>query len=189
MDINSMECQSICKPQSEPKVLYAEEAPYPPVCVSSPNQIYGWAMQDNMGGRSSEMSAVSLYFYNHLVTGAYEEIALCFHKISIVEMHHLEIFGELSLQLGMDPILWTKQNRRHVFWTPAYNKYCHNLELLLQNSISAEEKAISKYKQQCSTIKDICIVKNLERIIIDEELHVTVLQSLLEKYCGHILPK
>ena len=60
-------------------------------------------MLDNMAGNRSEMSAISLYTYNQLITDEHNEIAELFHKISIVEMRHLYIFGTLAKQLGADP--------------------------------------------------------------------------------------
>lgn len=64
------------------------------------NPAYAKAMLDNIGGLNSEMSAISLYVYNNLILEEKKEIAAIFHKVSIVEMHHLEIFGKLALLLG-----------------------------------------------------------------------------------------
>ena len=49
-------------------------------------------------------------------------------------MHHLEIFGRLSLQLGANPRLWTYVMNRTVYWTPSYNKYSMDLSTLLLNN-------------------------------------------------------
>ena len=72
----------------------ATQLPYPPIRITKQNKSYAQAMLDNMGGRVSEMSAVSLYFYNHLITEKFPEVAELFHKISVTEMRHLEIFGK-----------------------------------------------------------------------------------------------
>ena len=162
---------------------YADASPYPPVCVCVPNPAYARAMLSNMGSSNSEMGAVSLYFYNSLVTQSpYEEISQCFHQISMVEMHHLEIFGKLALQLGADPRLWSWQNQRRIYWSPGYNQYPRELKALLTNAIAGEKAAIQKYQCQAESIQDPHIVANLNRIILDEERHVEIMTGLMEQY-------
>lgn len=86
---------------------YQVSAPYPPVRVNEPNLVYADEMLSNMGDVVSEMSDVTRYFYIAVVTKPeFGSIATCFHHISIVEMHHLNIFAELALLLGADPRLW-----------------------------------------------------------------------------------
>ena len=86
---------------SETAYLYADSAPYPPIQVCGRNPRYASAILSNVGACNSEISAVSLYFYNSLITKEYGgDISECFHHISIVEMHHLDIFGQLALLLG-----------------------------------------------------------------------------------------
>ena len=163
--------------------IYHSDLPYPNICAGEINSSYAMEMLDNIGGQNSEMSAVSLYFYNDLVTNKdYEEVSLAFHKISIVEMHHLEIFGRLSLQLGANPRLWTYVMNRTVYWTPSYNKYSMDLSTLLLNAIQGETQAINKYNCQISKIKNINIIENLKRIIIDEQLHIDIFNKLYNKY-------
>ncbi len=156
--------------------------PYPMVCVERPNCDYARAMLDNVGGCDSEMTAVSLYFYNHLVTQGCPEVAQLFEKISIVEMHHLEIFGKLAMLLGEDPRLWTQKADKKVYWTPAYNCYPVKLEELLENAIRGEEAAIHKYQQQLCCIRDCHIQENLKRIIMDEQSHIEIFCYLYDKY-------
>ena len=162
-------------------VTYRSPMPYPPVNAGEKNTAYALAMLDNVGGSISEMSAVSLYFYDHLVTEDDKNISQIFEEISIAEMHHLEIFGELSLQLGADPRLWTRKNNRMIYWTPQYNKYTRNLTAILTNALNSELAAIAKYEVQAKTIKDQNVVENLQRIIVDEKIHAEVFRSLLKQ--------
>lgn len=156
--------------------VYRNQHDYPPIQVAGKNREYATAMLSNVGGSNSEMSAVSLYFYNNLITE--NEIAQAFHQISIVEMHHLKIFGKLALELGADPRLWERK-RNMVWWTPSYNKYPTQLKVLLQNSLQGELAAIEKYERQASVIKDENIVENLHRIILDEQIHVEIFKEML----------
>lgn len=161
---------------------YHVALPYPPVEAGGKNPVYANAILSNVGGSNSEMSAVSLYFYNHLITEAeYEEFSDAFEHISIVEMHHLEIFGELALQLGADPRLWAKQNNRCVYWTPGYNRYPRQIHSLIGNSLEAEKAAIRKYSKQAECISDANVVENLRRIILDEQIHVEIFEEMLKQ--------
>lgn len=165
--------------------LYQAKLPYPPVKALCENRTYAFAMLDNVGGNNSEMSAVSLYFYNHLRTAYCAEIASCFHHVSIVEMHHLEIFGTLALQLGVDPRLWTRSRNQMAYWTPRYNQYPVELSQLLTYAIQGEERAIEKYQYQLERIEDCNIVENLKRIILDEQIHIQVFQDLYQRYVSN----
>ena len=163
---------------------YFVELPYPSIQVSGCNRLYARAMQDNIGGSNSEMSAVCQYFYGHLVAHQSPEIALAFQKISMVEMHHLKIFGELARQLGGDPRFWTHGGSRMVYWSPSYVPYSPNVRQLLRNAILAEKSAIQKYQRQATIIQDDNIVENLRRIILDEQLHIEILQALCQQLCS-----
>ncbi len=162
---------------------YASDKPYPSICVVKKNRNYGKWMLDNMGGSDSEMTTISLYLYNNLMTESkYGDIAYLFHKMSIVEMHHLKIFGSLACLLGEEPRLWTNCQGRMSYWTPTYNNYPKDMGRMLQNALKGELGAIEKYQQQVSAIDDMHIVVNLERIIMDEKVHVSVLKQIMKDY-------
>lgn len=164
--------------------LYANTAPYPPVKVCSPNTRYAKAMLTNSGGINSEMSAISLYLYNSVVTkGDFQEISECFMQINMVEMHHLDIFSQLADLLGADPRLWSQQGRRMSYWSPGYNEYTTDIVQMLHNAINAELLAIEQYRQQICWITDHNITNMLQRIILDEEHHIAIFRVLLKEYC------
>ena len=147
---------------------FSDHTPYPPVKVDGKNPQYAAAILSNIGSCNSEMTAVSLYFYNSLITREhYQEIAECFNRISVVEMHHLDIFGELALKLGTDPRLWS------------YNQYPTQINALLTNALAGELEALRKYHAQSEWIEDGHVRAILNRIIADEELHVHIFRSLL----------
>ena len=160
---------------------YRVDAPYPPVRVANPNPAYACEMLGNIGDVVSEMSDVARYFYIAVVTKPqYSGISACFHYISIVEMHHLNIFAELALLLGADPRLWSC--REHApWWSPSFIKYPHELRALIAESIRAEEAAICKYSRQANTICDANIVAILHRIIRDEERHLHIFSEMCQQ--------
>lgn len=170
--------------ENQEKYQYVDEAPYPPVQVCGRNQDYAIAILGNIGACNSEMSAIALYFYNSIILGeSYEEVGRIFHKISMVEMHHLNIFGRLSEMLGAEPRLWSVNRGRFTYWTPKCNNYPRKIDSLLKNAYKGELDAIDKYTKQLSWIEDEHIRANLERIILDEKCHLKIFESLYEKYC------
>lgn len=163
---------------------FASSAPYPEIAPGCQNNVYASWMQDNMGGANSEMTAVSIYIYNNLITCSYEDIAYIFHKISIVEMHHLNIFGQLTLQLGGNPRLWTQRGRSRLYWTPGYNKYPTVLPAIMENVLHHELSAIEKYERQIANIQNENITDNLKRIVEDEQIHVKIFREIIQEYCS-----
>lgn len=159
----------------------AIDLPYPPIQPESCRRDYALALLSNVGSDNSEMSAVCLYFYNSVILNpAHAEFAKIFHEISIVEMHHLDIFATFAYRMGVDPRMWTVQNRRTRYWTPAYNCYPRQPREVIENSIRGEEAAIRKYTRQAEVICDANIVENLNRIILDERHHIEMFHSMLE---------
>ena len=90
-------------------------------------------------------------------------------KISIVEMHHLDIKLTLAYHLGADPRLWDCQQGCLEYWSPGYNVYPSHLKSLLENAIIQEQNTIAIYQQQITCIKERTIQKILHRIIEDED--------------------
>lgn len=161
---------------------FADSSPYPPLCIERPNPGYASEMLTNIGACSSEMSTVSLYIYNStILTDRNQEFAQIFHKISMVEMRHLSTFCHLAHMLGADPRLWTCNGKRPCYWSPACNRYPMQLDALLKNAIQTEQDTILKYRRQTEQIRDAYIVDLLNRIILDEQLHVQIFCRMLEE--------
>lgn len=158
------------------------DEPYPSINPQTHRSDYAYAMLSNIGSDNSEMSAISLYFYNStMLNSKYAEFAECFHNISIVEMHHLNIFASFACQMGLEPRLWCMKNQKPAYWTPAYNYYPTNVRAIIENSIKNELATIQKYTRQAEIIQDSNIVENLNRIIMDERHHVKLFYDMLAK--------
>ena len=164
------------------QILCQSPLPYPPVAAQIKSPAYAQAMLSNMSGSVSEMCAVSLYFYNRLLSQEQQKIADIFSKMAVVEMHHLEIFGMLAHQMGADPRLWQRRAGRMLYWSPGYNDYPQELLPILQNSLKCEQLTIQKYQDQAEEISDENVVENLMRIILDEQVHASILKELIEQH-------
>lgn len=165
---------------------YFINKPYPEMTDIKENPQYASLMLSNLAGLYSEMNAVSLYFYNHVILkDVWPELSVAMEKISIVEMHHLDIFAHLAYHLGADPRLWDCQQGCLEYWSPGYNVYPSHLKSLLENAIIQEQNTIAIYQQQITCIKERTIQKILHRIIEDEELHILIFEYFLNVYLQH----
>lgn len=165
-------------------LMFEDQAPYPEIRAEQRSHRYAEAMLDNVGGVNSEMSAIALYLYDHWMTAEMPEVSQAFHRISMVEMHHMEIFATLARQMGEEPRLWGIQQGRRHWWTPGNLPYQRKLGPLLRIAVREEKAAIRKYRAQCRWIGDRNIVENIRRIIQDEERHIAVLEELYGVYVG-----
>lgn len=131
----------------------------------------------------SELGAILQYIYHHFYFEEYgdEEIAKVIIGISVAEMKHLEIIGELLLRLGVDPIFTKNPPYRSEFFTTAYLCYSKTTKKMLLDDISGELLAIETYKEMLSKLKNEDVSAVISRIIIDEELHVKALKECLKK--------
>lgn len=153
---------------------------YPAIHVENKDPAYIPEILSNMGGVDSEMSAVSLYVYNQLVTENLPDLASAFQRISIDEMRHLKIFGTIALQLGADPRLWIKRGHTPVYWSAKYNRYTTKPRQILSNALYTEYMTVDKYTRQAKRIQDASIVENLQRIILEEQQHIATFKALIQ---------
>lgn len=168
--------------QGVPKI-YKVDLPYPEIDVEGTNKIYAQYMLEDMAGMISEMSAVSAYLYQELmINPEYRDVVDALRGIGAVEMQHLHIFGELARQLGAEPRLWEQKRNTMRYWSPSYIQYPIKLEDMLRYDIRSEKEAINQYSKQARVILDRNVVNILQRIILDEELHVEILTDLYNKY-------
>ena len=151
---------------------------YPPVAVERKNMGYARLLSSDFAGMVSEMTAVTQYFYQHLVLScSCPELAETLSCISKVEMHHLEMIGELITAFGGTPVY----NCRGRWWSGAYPSTAVDKDRILRENIAAEKSAIANYRMRIQQIDDAGARKVLERIILDEENHIKLFECYLEK--------
>jgi len=159
------------------------DAAYPPLRVQDPNPAYAEMMLSNIAAANSEMTAVAQYRYARLMSlHADSDISNLFNKVSIVEMHHLDMFSQLALELGAEPRLWHCRGGRREYWIPCHVNYAHcSVEDLVRAALEAEYAAIHKYECQLERIADPHISALLRRVIEDEREHVKLWEEVLAK--------
>lgn len=157
------------------------DLPYPPIRVRGKNKRYADLLGIDYCGGVSELSAIAQYINNENRLSCENcSMARTLLGIAMAEMMHLQKLGELIVLLGGN-IDFTAQTRngRVKMWTPAYLMIPEQASKMLMADVDAEKAAIEQYKSHIRFIGDDCVNAVLERIILDEEYHIMLLEALM----------
>lgn len=162
---------------------YAVNLPYPKPMVESQNIDYANLLLKDYAGAVSEFTAINLYVYQHFVSkGEITDYSELIRGISITEMKHLELLAETINLEGVKPMYFDNAYPHGKLWTPMYVNYTTYIREMLKADIQSEQMAIENYRYHITLIRDKYIIKLLERIILDEELHLKLFIQEYEKY-------
>ncbi|MFI3260861.1 MAG: ferritin family protein [bacterium] len=148
------------------------------------NYYYASLLLDDYAGVISEDSASHLYIFQHIILkNTNKKLSDCLLRISIKEMQHLSILGDLIIQLGGIPFFKTYShiNKKIIPWNADFINYELDEIKILELNIESEKNAILQYKKHISLIHDVHIKETLEKIILDEEEHIKIFESFLLK--------
>ena len=163
--------------------LFQVDLPYPKIRVEKENMRYANILLHNYSGMVSEFTAINQYIYHKFkLFEENPEVSEVIGKIAIVEMHHLETLGKLILLLGEDPRYWIKKKDKRYYWDGKFVDYGTTLKEYLDYDIQAETIAIRDYNKAKTEISDPYIIEIIDRIILDEELHLEIFKNLYDKY-------
>jgi len=150
--------------------------PYPEINIKEKNISYANILKKYYCGLCSELTLVNQYNYQQLLMKSYlKEI---FQKIAKVEEEHLNILGKLIISLGGDPSYTISKKNKTLYWSSKFIKNDTSLENILVNNINSEMELINEYRKTASFIEDENIVTIINRIILDEELHIRIFKTI-----------
>lgn len=159
---------------------YADPSPYPEVKVTKQNTEYARLLMNDYAGEVSELTAINQYMYHHFVTQD-EQARRMLENIALAEMLHMELLSELIKKLGGNPVY---RNGTGQFWSAKNVYYGRSLHERINVDIDAEFKTIREYERHISLIEDPYVKAILQRIILDENYHVKLLNDWLRKNPG-----
>ena len=148
---------------------------YPEVPRLYPNKRYCNLIYDSLGGEKGELTAITQYSYQSIILKKEERISNILKEIAIEEMKHLEILGNIIVNLGEKPIY---MNSKGNAWTAESLTYNDNLKEIIYSNIKAEEEAILGYKNILKYTNNIALRRIYERIILDETTHLEIFKSI-----------
>lgn len=165
--------------ENQKQILVANSAPYPPIMAFQPNKEYAEMILPAIRQDNSEVTAIMTYIYQHWVLSEnYSGLSDTISRIAKVEMHHLDMLGKLIRILGGNPKF---QKDKCNFWNAMVVNYTQDIRDVLIDNIRAEEAAAAFYRKQASLIRDRYVCAVLNRIALDEMLHIQIFRSYLEK--------
>ena len=159
------------------------DLPYPKLDHLEPDLRAAEIIAASYASAGSELGAVLQYLYHHFQYGerGMQKYADTMENISIAEMTHFDLLGTALIRLGVDPVYTSRPPRRYDYFNTsrlAYSRY--PLKMLLDD-IQSEEAAIAQYEDMISCLRNEEIAALIQRIVMDERLHVMVLKALLEE--------
>lgn len=164
---------------------YSDPAPYPEIRVTAPNRRYAAFLMDDYAGMVSEMTAVAQYLYHAAVLMEQAaNVSQMLHRISLVEMKHLQILSELILLLGGNPVYRGNFSTNMSFWSGRFVHYGNTLCDRLRADLSSERQAIRNYNKRIAMIGDPLVQAILQRTILDETIHMELFEKAISENCG-----
>ncbi|WP_138207694.1 ferritin-like domain-containing protein [Haloimpatiens lingqiaonensis] len=164
---------------------YADPSPYPEVRVLRPNLYYASILMDDYAGMVSEFTAISQYLYHYFFfKDINDELGELLENVSITEMLHMEILADVIKKLGGNPVIRGSYSTCGNFWNGSFVYYGITLCERLKADIDSEYKAIEEYQKHIFIIEDPYIKAILQRIILDEKVHINLFNDALKKFCG-----
>ncbi len=135
-------------------------------------------------GGHGELTATLQYIYHYFnfIKEFDEKTAETLMGIAIAEMEHIEILGNLLVKLGVDPVFTHFPPYKTDFYCTRAVSYSKTPVKMLLDDISAEMVAISDYRKIIQCIDNERVSEVIARIILDEELHLTVLKDIAKQY-------
>lgn len=152
---------------------------YPPIMVREQNQFYANLLTLDYCGSVSELTAALQYIHG--------ESCLCCHRcataktivgMAVAEMIHLQKLGEMILLLGGTIDYSIKTRTGTQMWTPEYMNLSGDMNEIIEANLAAERAAIEQYQEHISRIEDDYVNALLQRIIMDEDYHIMLLEMM-----------
>lgn len=157
---------------------YASDLPYPKIEVTQ-NVAESKLLMPVYSGSASELTAILTYSFQSYVSPKYPEIVNALEGIAMTEMRHHELLGQTIYALGGYPVMGAR-----TYWNGSYVNYTLDPRKYLRQNIIAEETAIINYERTILNLSTDSVKTLLERIILDEELHIEIFKELLRTQFG-----
>lgn len=160
---------------------FALNEPYPSINDVKPNKNDLLIILNNYAGLISELSAITQYIYHKQIFDCKnsDKIASTLLQIAIIEMRHLNIFGNLITKLGGNPKFVYKSYNNFQFWSANMIDCETNILKMLESDLKLELETINAYTNQAKWVSQPEIAETLLRIVKDEQLHAEILQNLI----------
>lgn len=164
------------------KIPVTAPEPYPPLAVEGKNHHYAQLLGRDLASPWGEMSTIYGYLYQHWVLDeANEPLRTVLSRIAKVEMHHLNILGQLIRMLGGDPKCLYISGHSPVVWNGNMVNYNKGVRRILSYDVVSEQSAADGYLKHAQLIKDAHVSAMLRRLARDELVHRDIFSGFLKE--------
>ncbi len=153
---------------------FASDLPYPEV-EARENLSEAKLLMPSYAGAGSELTAILTYSFQQFISPETSELSRALSGIARCEMHHFELLGRAIFKLGGYPIMGSR-----TYHSGSMVNYTLDPHKYLSQNIAAEEAAIVGYERTVLNLHNESVKLLIERIILDEELHINVFKELLK---------
>ena len=153
------------------------DKPYPEIVNTTEDRETVSILKNLATSKSGELNGVLQYIYQSVVSNKInKEISSIFEEIAIVEMIHLNLLMNAIVSFGGVPRY--EDGLGNQFNTTNIN-YSFKLKDMLQNNIKDEQIGVSDYSRAAERVKNESLKSLLNRIKMDEELHLQIFKNIL----------
>ena len=132
----------------------------------------------------SELTATLQYIYHHFYFDKIEENdGETLLAIAKAEMMHLDILGTAMLALGVSP-RYVQVPNSNIFYNTSTVSCSITPQKMLMDDIQGEMNTIANYQKMLFILKNEQVEAIIQRIILDEQLHLEKLKEMLKKYAN-----
>lgn len=160
---------------------YRSDLPYPELGPLTPDERLARLIMDAYAGAKSELYAASQYSYQHfLLDDKGSPYATLLKQIAVTEMTHLDLLAGALLKLGKLPVY---TNGRGQFFIAKISPET-DIQTFILEDINGEYAAIEEYERILSVSDQPSLNALIERIILDEKVHIYSLNAVLLELAG-----
>ena len=162
---------------------YHVDLPYPKLDQLQPDLCAAEIIAPSYASMSSELGAILQYLYHHFqyTERGMEKYATAMEDIAISEMTHFDLLGTALIRLGVDPVFTARPPRRYDYFNTSRIAYSTYPQKMLLDDIQGERMAIAQYEDMICRLRNEEVAALIQRIVMDERLHVQILSGLLEE--------
>ncbi|MBQ9276024.1 MAG: rubrerythrin [Clostridia bacterium] len=153
---------------------FASDLPYPEIIVEE-NLQEAKMLLPSYAGTVSELTSILTYAFQSYISFRLPELRSALEGIARCEMHHHELLGVAITKLGGFPVMGARS-----YWNGSFVNYTIDPKKFLQQNILAEENAIRNYERTILNLSSPQVKTLLERIILDEQVHIEDFKELLK---------
>ena len=164
------------------KIEVTHNSPYPEVNVTMKNQQLLIPLSLDLASAGGELTGVYQYVYQSMMLKqTHPHISDILMKISIVEMHHISLLGQMMTALGGSPRAVSHFAGKNIPWNGTMPSYTKEIKNMLQVDLKSEQDTYHRYLLQSHRISDGNVSAILHRIALDEEIHIKVLENFIKE--------